>query len=249
MSLNLITNNDLKLYLRALRTDDKMRAALLSLSLGPMAEAELMEILEQLEAVAPDFSKDALPLAEQLRALDEVHDGHLRAAHFYLRAVEALPDLDDARKAAVARIREGLLPSLEVVRLPYADQLAQASGLRGNLDGLRDELALFPTHEGDLGAWISAAFDAAAQMEALLVERTHAELAGARSSKEVDVRYVRGRALGVLGAVRASIPMELKRRPELARDVEEVLFRHLDRFAESRLLAQGAATAPPAPEE
>jgi hypothetical protein len=48
MSLNLITNNDLTLYLRALRDDEAMRAALLSLALGPMAQAELMEVLEQL---------------------------------------------------------------------------------------------------------------------------------------------------------------------------------------------------------
>lgn len=247
MSLNLITNNDLKLYLRALRGDETMRAALLSLALGPMALADLLEVLELLEAVVPDFSKDALPLAEQLRALDELHDGHLRATHFYLRAVEALPNLDEPRKAALARIREGLLPSLEVVRLPYADQLAQASGLRGNLDGLRADLALFPTHEGDLGGWIAAAFDAAAQMERLLAQRATSEVAQrAEQSAFGEVSQARLRALGVLGAVRASIPLELKRRPELSKNVEDEVFRLLDNLASTRA---NAAQTPAAPSE
>lgn len=247
MSLNLITNNDLKLYLRALRGDEAMRAALLSLTLGPMAQAELMEVLEQLEALVPDFSKDTLPLTEQLRALDEVHDGHLRAAHFYLRAVEALPDLDDARKQAAARIREGLVPSLEVVRLPYADQLAQASGLRGNLDALREELLLFPTHEGDLGAWIGAAFDAAAQMEALLTQRATTEAAQRGESLQLgEASQLRLRALGVLGTVRASIPLELKRRPELSKSIESEIFRLLDNLAAARA---NAAQDPASPSE
>lgn len=245
MSLNLITNNDLTLYLRALRDDEAMRAALLSLALGPMAQAELMEVLEQLETLAPDFSKDTLPLAEQLQALDELHDGHLRAAHFYLRALEALPKLDDARKAAVARIREGLLPSLEVVRLPYADQLAQASGLRGNLDALRGDLALFPIPEGDLGAWISAAFDAAAQMERLLTQRAATEAAQRASSPPFgEASQMRLRALGVLGALRASIPLELKRRPELSKNIDSELFRLLDNLSTARANAAQTPTPP-----
>jgi hypothetical protein len=84
-------------------------------------------------------------------------------------------------------------------------------------------------------------------MEALLTQRATTEAAQRGESLQLgEASQLRLRALGVLGTVRASIPLELKRRPELSKSIESEIFRLLDNLAAARA---NAAQDPASPSE
>ena len=78
----------------------------------------LQRHFDKLSALPPGVIE--LPLVELLQSADGKRDGVARALHYLRLAVEALPGASDDLRSTVAIVKTSFVPSLDVVRQPYA---------------------------------------------------------------------------------------------------------------------------------
>ncbi len=162
----------------------------------------LQRLHDKLVALPPGVIE--LPLVELLQSADGTRDGYARALHFLRLAVLALPDASEALRSTVAIVKSTFVPSLDVVRQPYAVAADSVTDDAKDLDVHRAALATVPTPDGrTLEAWVSGFVAAGDEIRRLLDERSGA--LGTAGSRE-GAGALRGEILGTLYASAAWSP-------------------------------------------
>lgn len=223
---------DLKLYLlKLVDPTSPEHAALLRLTAGSLFLGRLQKHHDEIEAL-PLPTEAARANADELKRLDAVHDGYYRAAYHLLSAYEAHPELPDDLRAALPRLRAALLPDLSATNATYATEAAKAADRERRAAELAPDLARFPVVDGHLGDWLHRNIVAGHRIGDLLHGRAHAELPSLAPAAPASV--LRSRVLGTLALLRDTARLELDARPELPRDLENVLFGYIDSLAQGR---------------
>lgn len=228
---------DLKLVLDDLFT--KRHAELKSSQVGRAYEAKLKAIRAEIDALAP-AQAGGRPLAAELAATDQIHDG-LGAAIFHMATAYADHPTADAevRKAAL-RIREKFVPRLGELKKPYAVEAATAAESKKQLGGFKADLARFPVAgKQTLFDWVSAFIAAGERLGVIMSERGDVNRA-ADVQAAGKAGLLRSRAQGLLGRARAAIGDEDEQ-------LEKRLFAYYDELAALAAKPTAKKASPAAP--
>lgn len=208
-----LTLDDLNLALSNLMTQRK--TALDSTASGLLYGPMLAEKLTAITAL-PEILHSGKPLADELAAVDDDHDGFGGAIFAYTEAVLDAPSMTDAHRAAALRIRESFIPSKSALIESYAEEAATAKRNRGRLAERKDDLELFPVPGGKtLFDWATSFVDKGNELDTLLHQRSLANMAQSDKASAIRLRSdTLGLAYQFRGALRAEI-MHKKLSPEL----------------------------------
>ena len=209
----------------------------------------LQRLFDKLSALPPGVLE--LPLVELLQSADSKRDGYARALHFMRLAVDALPEASDALRSVVGTVKSAFVPSLDIVRQPYAIAADSVTDDTKDLETHRTALAAVPTPDGrSLEGWISDFVAAGTEIRRLLDERSGT--LGSGSSRE-GAGALRGEIVGTLYELRNVITTERGDRPDLPATIDGQIygqFDELQRLAAARNAAKPKprpATPSPAP--
>ena len=202
----------------------------------------LQRLFDKLMALPPGVLE--LPLVELLQAADAKRDGYARALHHLRLAVLALPDAPDALRAAVVVVKDAFVPSLDVVRQPYAVAADSVTDDAKDLETHRATLSAVPTPDGrTLEAWVTGFVAAGGDIRGLLDERSGT--LGSASSR-AGAGALRGEILGTLYELRSVVATERGDRTDLPATIDGQIFGQLDEL-QRLAAARNAARAKPKP--
>jgi len=227
-----LTLAQLKLGLRDLverRWDDVLLSAAGRFH-GPALRRQLARI-ESLPAVLTG----AAPLASELDAADELHDGFGAAIYFATEVAFRLPDASAELRAAAHRIRQGLIPDLQELHAPYFVEADRAEARRPLLDSLKTDLVQFPVSgQGTLLDVAVKYLDAGALLQELLTQRTDVPRASRHKAMEA-----RADAAALLGRLRADLRLETREEPSLPAQLEVRVFSYFDSMSSMAAAREG----------
>ena len=231
-----LTLGDMKLGLHDLL--DKRSEALLSTQAGAMYAPMLAGRRKAIDALPPALTGGA-PLADQLAAADEEHDGFGAAMWFLIEAYQRAPGSSAALIAAADRIRQGFIPALGDLQQSYATEADAALTRAPLLKSYKADLELFPVAGGTLHDWAAGFLAAGTHLHDLLSDRADE----ASSPTRKDAAGLRADALGLVSRLRAALADEVKHDKKLPRDLDAQLFGYLDQLAATRGAANAAKKA------
>ena len=216
-----LTLTQLKVGLRDLaanRWDDVERSAS-----GRFHALALRRQLERIESL-PAVLTGAAPLAAELDAADEVHDGFGAAIYYATEVAFCLPDAAPELTAAARRIRDGLIPNLEELRAPYFVEADRADARRPLLDQLATDLKAFQvTGQGTLFDVAVKFLDAGALLQELLSQRPDTMHLSHRKAL-----LLRAETAALLDRFREDLRLEKDRDPSVPIDLEHRVFANFD---------------------
>lgn len=224
---------------------EKRKADLLASAAGAYYAPRLSEGLTAIHALPPVLT-GGTPLAAELDAADNQHDGYGAVLFFTAEALLRLPDGDPAHRAAAQRIREAFIPVLGELTAPYAIEASRARERRPLLQDpqLTQDLKLFALPDGRTLVDVAAAFVKAGEhLDQLLSAR-----ADAPKGTRKEAGQLRGRVLGLLSSLRKDLAEEVLKDPKLARDLEHRVFGYFDTLSDmlrQTLAAQAAGNPAP----
>ncbi len=223
-----LTLDDLSLALTNLMTERK--TALDSTGSGLLYGPMLAEKLASITAV-PEILHSGRPLADELAAVDDDHDGFGGAIFAYTEAVLDAPSMTDAYVAAALRIRESFIPSKSALVESYAEEAATAKRNRARLTERKDDLEMFPVPGGKtLLDWVTAFVDKGDELDDLLHQRSLANVA--QSDKTSAIR-LRSDTLGLVYQFRAALRTEIMHK-KLSPALDGQVFSYFDELSARR---------------
>lgn len=167
------------------------------------------------------------PLAEELAACDDEHDGFGSAAWYLVAAHLRAPSTTDARRQAAERIRSQFIPSLGELQHTYAAEAERARARQAVLNKHKPDLDLFPvTGTETLFDWVKAYLDAGVKLSALLSDRADTPL-----DSRAGAGPLRTKTLGILSRMRGALADEVAADAKLPRDLEAQVFAFFDQLA------------------
>lgn len=234
---------DIKLVLRDLLS--KHRPLLEGSIAGRLYLPLLQTKLDAIEALPPVLT--SRPLADELAAEDQLHDG-LGAAVWYLcQAYVHHPTLAKEIRAAAEKVLATFIPSLGELRRPYADEALAAQQHEPEIERLVAELGRFPVAGGGtLNDWVVAFVGQGKKIDALLSQRGEVTAVGGQERRQAAT--LRSSTVGLLGRLRASLQDELLVDARLDRTMPDQVFGYHDellRLRTEQARARASAKTPP----
>jgi len=212
------------------RRIDALRAS----SAGRTYEPLLRDKLARIDAL-PEVVGGGKPLAEAMSETDEAHDGFGAAIWFLTEAYLRCPDMSPEVRATIERIRGTFIPELDLIRAPYADEVAAAIRHKEDLVTLESDLKSIPIAEGlSLFDWCAGFVSKGEQLGALLSQR-----ADTTGMTRIEASKLRAATVGALGRLRATLSDELSFDASLPADLDEQVFGYFDEL--NRMSAEEAA--------
>jgi hypothetical protein len=203
------------------------RASLLKSSGIGAVYLPIIEHLNQKILSLPAALRAARPYGDALSDVDAIFDGSAQVLWFLTETALRNPKTSSQRKDAAARIRGGLLSSLEITRASYKDEAIYAKSHRSALKDLEADLRLFQVEDARTLYDVAVEFlDAGDTLDDLLSDRATLEAAS-----EVDrsaAKTLRSVMLGVLSRCRRALADEVTYSPNLPRNLESQIFGYLD---------------------
>lgn len=205
-------------------------------ALAPTLDTTLGEV----EALPPE-SFGEKPNAEELKTVDDHHDG-IGLALFYLAlAYRACPTASAEAKQAAKLILDRYVPSRGHLRATYATEAARAKSRQAPLAADKPTLDHLPVEGGTAHDWATTYVEDGLKLDALLFGR--ADQTGTRT----PASRLRVQAIGEVGTLRDTIAQALRRTPDGGRAVDKWLFGYLDLLADMRGRGSKEPTPPPPP--
>lgn len=223
-----LTLDDLNLALSNLTTERKtvLDSTGSGLLYGPMLGEKLTSIL-----AVPEIMHSGRPLADELAAVDDDHDGFGGAIFAYTEAVLDAPSTTDTERAAALRIRAAFIPSKSALVESYAEEAATAKRNRGKLAEREGDLKLFPVPGGKtLFDWATAFLDKGDELDDLLHQRS---LANVTQSDKTSAIRLRSDTLGLVYQFRAALRTEIMHK-NLPPDLDGKVFSYFDELSARR---------------
>lgn len=224
------------------RRIDALRAS----NAGRTYEPLLRDKLARIEAL-PD-PPNGKPLTEAMSETDDAHDGFGAAIWFLTEAYLRCPDVSPEIRDAIERIRETFIPELDLIRAPYADEVAAAIRHKEDLVILEADLKAIPIAQGaTLFDWCSGFVSKGEELGALLSQR--ADIA---AMSRIEASKLRAATVGALGRLRATLTDEISFDENLPSDLDAQIFGYFDELDYMNAMAAAARKRPapvaPAPE-
>jgi hypothetical protein len=162
------------------------------------------------------------PLADELAATDDRHDGVGGATWFVLEAAIRHPDTTPAMLDAAKKIRAAFIPQLEDLRARYDVEAQAATEHEASLVALKTELMMFPVSTGGtLYDWAADFIAAGKKLGAQLSLR-----ADAKDRKAATA--LRGETLAKLNRLRDDLADAKKDDATLPADLDDQVFGYFD---------------------
>lgn len=216
---------------------EKRKADLLLTDAGKYYEPRLAGALAAIEALPPALTGGA-PLAAELDAADDAHDGFGAALFFVTEVYLRLPDAPPALVAAAKRVREAFVPELGDLVVPYSIEADNAADRRPRLQERKADLELFALADGrTLFDVATKLVDAGEHLGTLLSQR-----ADVPKAQRKDAGRLRSAAVGALFRLRKDLVEEVAKNAALPRDLEHRVFGYFDTLADMQ--ARAARPAP-----
>jgi hypothetical protein len=213
--------NDILLGLRDLF--DKRLADLRLTKSGNFYEPLLAEQLSAITALPRQLTGHT-PLADELEAIDNIHDGFGGAVFFITEAYLRLPGTSKELVDAAQRIRRAFIPSLAELGASYAIEAERAIERKPLLEGHKDDLQRFPVAGyGTLYDVAKGFLNAGEQLHQLLGDRSDMS-----PNARKEATTLRSATVGLLTRFREDLVRELQRNPALPRDLEQRVFAYFD---------------------
>ncbi len=227
---------DLKLGLDDLFTQ---RHAALTISKVAQGSEDLLAFQRSEINGLPAALTGGKPLAEELATTDEDHDGFGMGLWHITEAYERAPSTSPKVLAAIRRIRAGLIPSTRDLRSSYADEAEAAIRRKEDLPSLEADLKSIPLAEGaTLHDWAVSYLGSGEKLSMLLSQRADLSV-----SKRKNAQILRSETVGMLNDLRVGIAREMKRNPNLPRDLDASIFGYFDTLEAQREAQNRAAKA------
>jgi hypothetical protein len=235
----MLTLADVKLVLDDLL--DKRKPALEKSQYGKLAEPELAELKAAIDAL-PRALTTASPLSEELAEADDDHDEAGRVIFYATEVVLHDKDASAEAVAAAKHVRAQLVPELDELRAPLADEVSRAKERRPLLSdkSFKAELKLLPLTGGrSVFDAATTMLDAADRISTLLSNRS--DVAKPDRSAATTLRP---KVIGVLNDLRRNLTKERARNKRLPTDIDSQIFSYFDLLNQRRPAKKAAA--PPA---
>ncbi len=218
---------------------DRRIAALRASNSGRSYEPLLRDKLARIEAL-PEPGPAGKPLAEAMAETDDAHDGFGAAIWFLTEAYLRAPDVSPEVRNAIERIRDTFIPELDLIRAPYADEVAAAIRHKEDLVTLESDLKTIPLANGNtLFDWCAGFVTKGEELGALLSQR-----ADKSSMSRVEASKLRAATVGAIGRLRASLADEIAFDLDLPRDLDTQIFAYFDELDYMNAMAAAARKRP-----
>jgi hypothetical protein len=238
---------DLKLVLRDML--GKRRPLLEASTAGRLYLPLLQTRLDAIEALPPVLT--SRPLADELAAEDQLHDGLGSAIWYLCQAYMHHPTVAAETRKAAERVLTTFIPSLGELRRPYADEAVAAQQHEPEIERLTAELGRFPVAGGGtLNDWVVAFVGQGKKLDGLLSQRGEVTSVGGNERRQAVT--LRSSTVGLLGRLRASLEDELMVEARFDRTMADQVFGYHDELlrlrteqARARASAKTPQTPPP----
>lgn len=202
---------------------DKRLADLRLTKSGNFYEPLLAEQLSAITALPRQLTGHT-PLADELEAIDNIHDGYGGAVFFTTEAYLRLPGASKELVDAAQRIRRSFIPSLAELGASYAIEAERAMERKPLLESHREDLQRFPVAGyGTLYDVAKGFLNAGEQLHQLLGDRSDMS-----PNARKEATTLRSATVGLLTRFREDLVRELQRNPALPRDLEQRVFAYFD---------------------
>jgi len=246
MSLQYLSLSQLALIVNDLLNDPKRAAALQAFDPTGRVGRRLDKRKIELDLL-PDALKK-IPQAERASEQDLDHDERARCLFRFSEALRRWPERTPAMVQAASFVLTEVVPSLEVTRATYGEQVAHVEAVRKHVASAKELLTAIPTPDGkDLDQWVTSFVASGDALGQILKDRGD-ELADAKDRRAATV--LRPRIIGDLAKLRDDVRQAVEEDEALPRDLEARIFAYADEL--SRLDQQrrgGASPSQPAPAE
>ena len=213
------------------RRIDALRAS----NAGRTYELLLRDKLARIDAL-PEPSPAGKPLAEAMAETDEAHDGFGAAIWFLTEAYLRAPDVPPHIRSAIERIRDTFIPELDLIRAPYADEVAAAIRHKHDLVTLETDLKTIPLAGGSsLFDWCAGFVAKGEELGSLLSQR-----ADKSSMSRIEASKLRAATVGAIGRLRATLADEMAFDLDLPRDLDAQIFGYFDELDYMNAMAAAA---------
>lgn len=220
---------------------NERHADLLRSKSGKFHEPDLLAQRDAIDELPPDLT-GGRPMADELRETDISHDGFGAAIFFVTEAAFRLPDVSLDVASAAQRIREAFIPGLDELQSEYAKEAHRAQERRPLLKAMKADLSMLMAPDGRNLLEIATQFlNAGQSLDDLLHQR-----ANVPQNTRADAATIRNETIGALNRFRQDLRREIKRNPNLPKDLEHRVFGYFDTLATSK---GKASLKPPRPEE
>lgn len=220
----MLTLADLKLGLHDLF--EKRSPDLLRSKAGKYHAPILAEQRDAIDTLPPTLT-GGIPLAGEIEALDDAHDGFGAAIYFTTEVYLRLPQADPDTITAAKRIRDAFIPELGELGASYVTEAERAMQRRPLLKSMKADLKRFPMADGSSLLEVATSFiDAGEALHHKLSERADKSLGNRKAAARI-----RSSSVGALNRLREDIARELERDPALPRDLDALVFGYFDTLA------------------
>ena len=223
-----LTLGDLDIGLRDLLTERHANLTLLICRQVYLPQIQAQYAL--IEALAPALAGRAL--ADELGEADFLHDGFGGGIWDYTEALLHAPDVSEATRAAVKRVREAFVPRRSLLADSYAEEAAAAKKNQPKLAELEADLKSLPLPDGkSLYDWALGFVEAGNTLGTLLSARASVEADAHNDGKNNQLRKS---TIKLLHRFREAVRDEIELHASLPRDLEGRIFGLLDELSARR---------------
>jgi hypothetical protein len=209
----------------------KRRSLLEGVATGRLYLPLLQTHLDAIEALPQALT--SRPMADELAAEDQIHDGLGAAVWHLCQAYLHHPTVPKEVRAAAEKVLATFIPSLGELRRPYADEALAAQQHEPEIERLAAELGLFPVAgEGTLNDWVMGFVGQGKKIDALLSQR--GEVTAVSGKDRRTAAALRSGTVGLLGRLRASLGDETLAEPKLDRTMPDQVFGYHDELLRLR---------------
>jgi hypothetical protein len=172
------------------------------------------------------------PLADELSATDDRHDGFGYAILRGCESILALPTASPELKKSARDTMTTFVPEVRALHDSYGDEAAVAHKNRVHLEQLEALLKSIPVPTGEtMYAWVKAFLDEGDKLGKLLSDRALIE-AGTFSAGEIT--SLRMSTIGLIRRFRDGVADEMAENKELPRNLDALIFGYFDELSERR---------------
>lgn len=232
--------------------DNLLTVRLPVLTSFPAGAAAVPRLTTQIGKISalPAAAKGA-PLADELDAEDDRHDGFGSAANLLLHAYLRHPDLSPAMQDVANKLLAVFIPTLSELNATYEAEANAAKNRKAELLALKHDLMLFPVMGGGtLLDWMTSYITSGEKLDTLLSARADA------ADRKMAAK-LRTQTIGMITRLRKELQIDRQNDPSLPGNLDEQVFGYFDMLeakddaaAAKKKAAKtppGAPTAPPAP--
>lgn len=220
----------------------KRLPALQSFDAGKASKKLLTAQRDKMAALPPAIT--GRPLADELSAADDRHDGIGAGIWFLTEAYLRHPDTTPEQIDAIKAIRAAFITGLDELSATYETEANAAKSRKALVADLTAQLTLFPVIGGTLLNWVQGYLTAGETINDFLSARADAK------DRKLAAQ-LRTELVGMLTRLRKNLELEQKNDPALPADLDDQVFGYFDllesKAAEAATAAKKAAEGKKAP--